>query len=259
MAQHPRVPGKGILRRSGAGEAGKPVQAGRDDSWPRIDIPAIVTGSEVYIQNVRVPGMLHGRVVRPRGQAAWGFIAPIVSIDESSIKHIPNVQIVRIGRLPRRRRTEGVRRDPGGGAAKGEVGRSAGGAAWRRQRVHADAGTRRCRQDGYGPQRRQYAAKTCAPNGGDVDAALASAAHVVSGEYGFNTLAHTPIGPMCAVADVTAQGARIFVGTQGPYQTRSVVAAALGLPENRVHVTACTMGGAYGQARSTTIPPSRPR
>ena len=28
---------------------------------PRIDIPAIVTGSEVYIQNIRVPGMLHGR------------------------------------------------------------------------------------------------------------------------------------------------------------------------------------------------------
>ena len=37
---------------------------------PRIDIPAIVTGQTTYIQNVRVPGMLHGRVVRPRGQAA---------------------------------------------------------------------------------------------------------------------------------------------------------------------------------------------
>jgi nicotinate dehydrogenase subunit B len=41
--------------------------------------------------------MLHGRVVRPRGQAAWGFIAPIISVDESSIKHIPNAQIVRVG------------------------------------------------------------------------------------------------------------------------------------------------------------------
>ena len=97
------------------------------------------------------------------------------------------------------------------------------------------------------------------PDSGDVDAALASAAHVVSGEYGFPTLSHTPIGPMCAVADVTAQGARIFVGTQGPYQTRAIVAPALGLPENRVRVTACAMGGALAAARSTTIPPSRPR
>jgi nicotinate dehydrogenase subunit B len=83
----------------------------------------------------------------------------------------------------------------------------------------------------------------------DVDTALASAAHVVSGEYGFNTLSHTPIGPMCAVADVTPEGARLFVGTQGPYQTRSVVAPVIGLPENRVHVTACTMGGAYGHSQ----------
>ena len=39
--------------------------------------------------NIRVPGMLHGRVVRPRGQAVVRIGAPIVSVDESSIKHIP--------------------------------------------------------------------------------------------------------------------------------------------------------------------------
>ena len=39
--------------------------------------------------------MLHGRVVRPRGQAVFGFGAPIVSVDESSIKHIPGVRVVR--------------------------------------------------------------------------------------------------------------------------------------------------------------------
>ena len=39
--------------------------------------------------------MLHGRVVRPRGQAVYGFGAPIVSVDESSITHIPGVRIVR--------------------------------------------------------------------------------------------------------------------------------------------------------------------
>ena len=93
----PAVPGQGIL----AGQA--PAKPSASTSWsarqasPRIDIPAIVTGSEVYIQNVRVPGMLHGRVVRPRGQAVYGFGAPIVSVDESSIKHIPDVQIVRKG------------------------------------------------------------------------------------------------------------------------------------------------------------------
>jgi nicotinate dehydrogenase subunit B len=39
---------------------------------PRVDIPDKVTGTFTYMHNVRVPGMLHGRVVRPRGQAAYG-------------------------------------------------------------------------------------------------------------------------------------------------------------------------------------------
>ena len=72
---------------------------------PRFDIPAIVTGTTTYIQNVRVPGMLHGRPVRPRGQAnlfatsAQGgpASATVVSIDASSIAHIPGAQIVQKG------------------------------------------------------------------------------------------------------------------------------------------------------------------
>jgi nicotinate dehydrogenase subunit B len=64
-------------------------------SPPEIDIPGIVTGTRVYIQNIRVPGMLHGRWVRPRGQPVYGFAARIVSVDESSIKHIRGARVVR--------------------------------------------------------------------------------------------------------------------------------------------------------------------
>jgi nicotinate dehydrogenase subunit B len=51
---------------------------------PRIDIPDKVTGVYTYVQNLRVPGMLHGRRVLPRGQRVYGFGAPVVSVDESS-------------------------------------------------------------------------------------------------------------------------------------------------------------------------------
>jgi nicotinate dehydrogenase subunit B len=56
---------------------------------PRIDIPDKVSGKYTYMQNVRVPGMLHGRVVRPRGQAAYGQGAKPLSVDEKSIRNIP--------------------------------------------------------------------------------------------------------------------------------------------------------------------------
>jgi nicotinate dehydrogenase subunit B len=69
---------------------------------------------------------------------------------------------------------------------------------------------------------------------------------VVAQTYGWPTNTHTPIGPQCAVADVTAQGGRIFSGTQGAYQTRPQVALVLGMPESQVRVTACAMGGCFG-------------
>ena len=40
---------------------------------PRIDIPDKVTGKYTYVHNVRMPGMLHGRMVRPRGQGAYPY------------------------------------------------------------------------------------------------------------------------------------------------------------------------------------------
>ena len=64
---------------------------------PRVDIPPKVIGTFTYIHNVRIPGMLHGRIVRPRGQAAYGTGAPVLAVDASSIKSLPNVQIVRKG------------------------------------------------------------------------------------------------------------------------------------------------------------------
>ena len=64
---------------------------------PRIDIPALVSGRATFVHNVRVPGMLHGRVVRPRGQGAVDQGAKLLSVDEASIKHIEGAQVVVVG------------------------------------------------------------------------------------------------------------------------------------------------------------------
>jgi CO/xanthine dehydrogenase Mo-binding subunit len=66
---------------------------------PRVDIPAKVAGTYTYLQGVRVPGMLHGRIVRPRGQGAYGAgtAANVVSVDERSIRGIGDARVVRRG------------------------------------------------------------------------------------------------------------------------------------------------------------------
>src|SRR6185312_11560267 len=64
-------------------------------SPPRLDIPDKVTAAYTYVYSVRVPGMLHARIVRPRGQGAYGTGVQIASVDESSIKHIEGVRVLR--------------------------------------------------------------------------------------------------------------------------------------------------------------------
>ena len=63
----------------------------------RIDIPDKVTGKYTYVHQVRVPGMLHGRMVRPRGQGAYPYNSNVpVSFDPTSIAHIPGAQVVHV-------------------------------------------------------------------------------------------------------------------------------------------------------------------
>ena len=61
----------------------------------RLDIPDKAAGRYVHMQHVRIPGMLHGRVVRPRGQGAYGDGARVVSLDEGSISGIAGARVIR--------------------------------------------------------------------------------------------------------------------------------------------------------------------
>src|SRR5713101_9543779 len=70
-------------------------------SVPRTDLPAKATGELVYVHDVRVPGVLHGRVVRPpyAGVDAGTFVGTsLIAVDEASVRAIPGlVAVVRIG------------------------------------------------------------------------------------------------------------------------------------------------------------------
>ena len=71
------------------------------ESVPRIDLPAKATGEPVYVHDVRVPGMLHGRVVRPpyAGVDAGPFVGTsFIALKEASVIHVPGmVAVVMIG------------------------------------------------------------------------------------------------------------------------------------------------------------------
>jgi len=192
------------------------------------DIPAIVSGTKTYAANVRVPGMLHGRVVRPRGQGAYGDgINPgLLAIDASSIKSIPDVQIVHVGNflaVVAPREYDAIQ-----AAAQLKVAWSAPpkiydvGNLWKGMRAQDAAGQAPARIAALGPT--TPGLKTAA----SVDAAMASAAKTFSGTFTHHYQMHAPIGPNVAVADVTPTNAILYSHVKNGYGvTRPQVAAAI--------------------------------
>ena len=87
---------------------GKPIK--REDVAPK------VFAQEDFCTDIKVPGMVHGRMIRP---AVAGSVP--VKVDESSIKDIPGAKVVLGQGLPRRGRGQGVGRDQGRREAQGRV------------------------------------------------------------------------------------------------------------------------------------------
>ncbi len=174
----------------------------------RIDIPDKVTGKYTYVHQVRVPGMLHGRMVRPRGQGAYPYNSNVpISVDASSISHIPNAKVVQVNNflgVVAPKEFDAIQ-----AAAQLKV-------VWNTNPILPGTGnlwSSYRAQDAAG----KIVANINAGSKGNVDAALASAAHTVSGTFKHHYQGHMPIGPSCAVADVQANSATIWSNTQNVY------------------------------------------
>jgi CO/xanthine dehydrogenase Mo-binding subunit len=209
---------------------------------PRLDLPDKITGKYTYVHNIRLPGMLHGRVVRPRGQGPFGAGAKIVSVDESSIKHIPNVQIVRKGDFL------GVvapnEYDAIQAAAQLKVKFEnkatlpSTGNTWKQMRADDSAG---------------LAAARDSIKVGNVDAALKTAAKTVSATYSFHYNGRMPVGPCCAVADVNPSRATIFSNSQGIVPAVPQVASLLGVDQSKVRAYFYEGASSFGSTQSLDV------
>ncbi len=216
----------------------KPVASHRvvGQPAPRTDIPAKATGGLVYVHDVRVPGMLHGRVVRPpyAGIDAGAHVGTsLLGVDESSIASIPGIVAVV---------TQG---DFVGVVAEREE--------------HA---TRAAQQLAVswrpGPHLRDLsdveAALRANPSTprtllerGDVDAALAGAAMPMRRTYVWPWQMHASIGPSCSVADWTPDGLTLWSGTQNPHNLRADLALLLDLRPERITLHRMEAAGCYGR------------
>jgi nicotinate dehydrogenase subunit B len=198
-------------------------------SVPRVDIPAKVTGEFVFMQDFRVPGMVHARVVRP---PAIG--AQLVSIDESSVSGIHGlIKVVRQGNFL------AVAAASEWGAIKAAQQLKATWSDWAglpdesKLWEHVRA-TRVVKDD-------------ITSNNGDAKAALPRATKGRSATYDFAIHTHGSIGPSCAVAEFRDGKLTCWSASQATHNLRKQLASMLALPNDNVRVIYVEGAGCYGR------------
>ena len=193
----------------------------------RRDVPAKCTGRHVYLQDFTLPGMLHGRVVRPPS-----FGAKLVSVDEFSVSKLPDVRVVR------KESFLGV-------IAKDE---------WAAVRAAKEIKANWSEWSGLpGSERLDQFIKQ-APIGhdqkivdrGDVAAGLSGAAKQLSATYYWPFQSHASLGPSCAVADARDSETTIWSSSQNPYGLRANLAKVFGIPQEMMRVVYMDGSGSYG-------------
>ena len=212
----------------------KPVQALTivGQSPQRYDIPAKVDGSLKWAVDVKLPGMVHARNVKPPVAGAT-----LVSIDESSVRHLPGfIKVVNKGNYVAvlcEREEQAI-------------------AASRRLKVNWQKPATPpfpASEDLFTYMRNATPTSSQRPNViGNPDAALAGAAKVVDAEYDVPFQGHTAFAPAHATADPSNGQMTIYSNDMKSYGMRNGVAAFLGMPREQVRVV--WMEGPQGYGRT---------
>jgi nicotinate dehydrogenase subunit B len=195
----------------------------------RLDIPAKVTGQFTYMQDFRLPGMLHGRVVRPPGIGA-----ELASVDESSVRDIAGVvKVVKLGNFV------GIVAETEWGAIKAAQQLKTTWSKWEGlpdQNALWDhvRNTKIVKED-------------VTSNVGDVTVAMAQGTKRLKATYDFAIHTHGSIGPSCAIVDIKNDSLTCWTASQGTHALRKQLAAMLSMPEANIRCIYVDGSGCYGR------------
>jgi nicotinate dehydrogenase subunit B len=206
----------------------KPASAHRivGKSIARFDIPAKVTGGVAYVQDLRLPGLLHGRVVRPPN-----YGARLEAVDEATIKAMPGVvDVVRDGSflgVIAEREEQAIKAS----TALGRNARWASGPALPDQAGIYDHLLSLPSED-------HVISEKQAPS--------PAGAAIIEATYRKPYMSHGSIGPSCSVARFEGGKMTVWTHSQGVFPLRGNLVMALKLPPEKIHCIHSEGSGCYG-------------
>jgi CO/xanthine dehydrogenase Mo-binding subunit len=193
----------------------------------RPDVPGKCTARHTYLQDLAVPGMLHARAIRP---PAIG--AKLLSVDESSIREIPGVRIVR------QESFLAVLAENEWAAVRAARDLKTTWSDWQGLPGSSDL-PRFLRSS-------EVSRDETLVNRGNSASAMPSAAKQLSATYYWPFQSHGSLGPSCAVADVRPEGATVWSASQGAHGLRNTLARTFGLSPDKLRVIYMDGAGSYG-------------
>jgi nicotinate dehydrogenase subunit B len=211
-------------------------------SAAKVDGRSFVTGGHQYTSDIRLPGMWHGKVLRPPT-----YHAELASIDLSAAKAMPEVVVVRDGDFV------GVVAPAEHLAARALAAIKA---EWKPGPAISDKDLFRelKRSGGQQPAERGGRGGGGGRGGSDRAGSIAAglkAADVRSEQsYTIAYIAHAPLEPRAAVAKWEDGKLTVWTGTQRPFGVRGELTAAFRVPEDRVRVIVPDTGSGYGGKHS---------
>jgi nicotinate dehydrogenase subunit B len=195
-------------------------------SVPRRDIPAKVTGGAAYVQDLRLPRMVHGRVVRP---PRYG--ARLDELDEAAARAVPGVlAVVRDGSFL------GIVAEREEQAIKARLALTAG-AKW-------SGGSELPEPARLFEQLMALPAQSSVIS--EKQAPVAAAVRTLEATYTRPYIAHASIGPSCAVAEFSEGALRVWTHSQGVFPLKRDLAKALKLDAEAVRCIHAEGSGCYG-------------
>jgi isoquinoline 1-oxidoreductase len=200
-------------------------------SVPKVDGRAIVTGSHKYASDVKRPGMLVGKVLRPEG-----YNADLISVDTHSAQAVPGVTVVHDGNFI------------GVAAPDEQVAERALDAIQAEWKVPAQPSSRELfaylkkspgSAQGFGGRGGNN-------RKGSMEKGLAEADCKLEATYTVAYIAHCPLEPRAALAEWDGGRLTVWTGTQRPFGVRGELATAFSLSPEQVRVIVPDMGSGYG-------------
>ncbi len=192
----------------------------------RLDGPDKVKGAAIYAADIRLPGMLYARLLRPPAHGAR-----LTKVDTSEAEKIPGVRVVRDGELVAVLHSEPDVAETAMALVKGE---------WSEPQEKLDPDSI------FDHLLSTASTAEVRESRGDVSAARSTAGKIFENTFYKGYVAHAPIEPHAATAELRDGELTVWSSAQTPFPTHDDLARTLGLPADKVRVITPYVGGGFG-------------